>query len=335
MKQLTVTIYVAPSAAATAGRSTVGEVPLALSDADLSALTEGQRASLAEYLRSGAASLRGTTEVAEATPTTLAVLLDERAATNAARLAEEAALLAATDAASEAEMAALRLEYAGCPIEKLFIRVGSSVAPKGYRRAWKTEPMEYLDLLGRREEGEQFRRDFEQRNRDLVAAQSAAEATAKAARAAKLASDRAELRAFLSPHVDAVALDWFDALGDPSDAKGEVRKIMVAALGAAIAGVVGGAPGDYLRPEEARTGHSIDPVTDLAVFRRVSALAAAVDTVLAADLYRHATAEVENVTLWRAAEDGEDGDEDGEVAEYEWIRIRCEVGGIAVNLYTR
>jgi hypothetical protein len=325
---------VSPSAAAVAGRSIVGEVALALSDADLAALTEGQRASLAEYLRSGAASLRGI-EVAEATLGTLATLLDERAATNAARLAEEAATLAATDAAREAELAAIRLKYAGCPIEQLFDRLGSRLSIKTYPRGWKREPIEYLDLLGRRAEGEQFMRDFEQRMTDLVAAQSAAEATAKAARAAKVVSDRAEVREFLAPHVDATALDWFDALSDPSDARAEVRKIMVAALGAAIAAVVGGAAGDYLRPAGARTGHSIDPVTDLSVFRRVGALAAAVDSALAGDLYQNVWAEVENITMWRAAEAGEDGDEDGEVASFEWVRVRCEIGGLAVNLYTR
>lgn len=324
MKQLTVTIYVSPSAAAVAGRSIVGEVALALSDADLATLTEGQRASLAEYLRSGAASLRGI-EVAEATLGTLATLLDERAAVAASSAAREAADEAADEAALRAELAAL----AGCPIEAFYaLNRQGWLAP----RSWQ-DGRKLIELLGRQEEGAAWLRDAAQSCADRKVAQEAAEAAAEAARAAKIASDRAELRAFLAHHLDEVAIAWFDALEDPSAARAEVRKILVRLLRPAIGGE---GPQRYLRPEGSRVGHSVDPVTDLDVYRQIVALAASVAAAVAADpALENVTAEVENITIWRVAEDGEDGDEDGEVAEVEWIRIRCEVGGVAVSLYTR
>lgn len=326
MKQLTVTIFVAPATAALAGRSSVGEISLALSDADLGQLSEAQRGTLAEYLRSGESCLRQC-DVAEATVATLALLLDARAAAIASRAAELAAREAAEEAAAEAELAAL----AGCPIESLFsVNRWGVLAPQFPRSARAS----FVELLGRQEEGEKFLRETAQNEKDRTAAKLAVMAAASAAADAKIASDRAELRAFLAPHFDVVGMAWFDALENPEVAKAEVRRIVVAALGA-------GSPGwlrdlrDWLLPAGARVGHSINPITDLAVYRRVGQLVVAVGEALGGDLYKGASAEVENVTLWRDAEDGEDGDGDGEVAEYEWIRIRCEVGGVAVSLYTR
>lgn len=326
MKTLTVTIFVSPSAAALAGRSTVGEVSLALSDADLAQLSESQRATLAEYLRSGESCLRQG-EVAEASVATLASLLDARAAATASRAADEAAREAAAEADLRAELAALE----GCPIEALYSANNRQgvLAPKFSRSGTS-----FVELLGRQEEGVAWLRDAAQRDADRKVAQEAAEAAAEAARVARALSDRAELRAFLKPHLFVADLAWFDQLENPKGARPEVRKIVVEALGDVIAGVVGGAAGFYLLPEGARAGHSINPITDLSVHRRVSALVVAVDEALGGNLYRGALAEVENVALWRDAEGDEEGDEDGEVAEYEWIRVRVVVGGLAVNLYT-
>jgi hypothetical protein len=326
MKQLTVTIFVSPATAALAGRSTCGEVPLALSDADLAALTATQRETLAQYLSSGSASLRELScAVAEASVATLASLLDARAAELAARASAELA-------AREAELAV----FEGCAIEALYTaddRPSRGPTPKFPRSGGV---ISLVELLGRQQEGAAMIQAVEQREKDRVAAKVAAEVAAEAARAAKAASDRAELRAFLAPHLDAVGMAWFDALEDPEDARPEVRRAISAAISDAIAGVVGGAAGFYLLPDNARIGLANDPITDLAVYRRVGQLVVAVGEALGGDIYKGASAEVENVTLWRDAEDGEDGDEDGEVAEYEWIRIRCEVGGgLAVNFYTR
>lgn len=326
MKQLTVTIFVSPATAALAGRSTCGEVALTLSDADLASLSEVQRGALAEYLRSGQTCLREV-NVAEATLATLVVLLDARAAATASRAADEAAREAAEEAAAEAELAAL----AGCPIESLFsVNRWGVLAPQFPRSARAS----FVELLGRQAEGEKFLRETAQNEKDRTAAKLAVMAAASAAADAKIASDRAELRAFLAPHLDEVGMAWFDALEDPEDARPEVRRVISDAIGNGIAGVVGGAAGFYSLPEGARVGHSIDPITDLSVYRRVGQLVSAASTALASDLYRAVAAEVENVTLWSAAE-GDEGDEDGEVAESNWIRIRCVVGGVGVNFYTR
>ena len=88
-KKLTVTLHVDPSCAVRSGKSTVGECQLQLSDDDLAALSDDQRDTLARHLASaheawggictwGAPLTRFAPDIPEATPATLATLLDQR-----------------------------------------------------------------------------------------------------------------------------------------------------------------------------------------------------------------------------------------------------------------
>lgn len=128
MKQLTVTLFVDPACATRAGRSSVGEHTLTLTDADLATLTDDQRDTLARHVAGercrnaidwGRALTSEAPPIAEATVTVLAALLDVRRATITEQLARDAEKRAAEESAWQATLENVLAAARTAPILKL------------------------------------------------------------------------------------------------------------------------------------------------------------------------------------------------------------------------
>jgi hypothetical protein len=249
MKQLTITLYVQPDNAVRAGKSSVGEHQLVLSDEDLARLTPEQRDTLARHVAGerhqsdsldwadplGMCGHGAWLPITEATIDSLATVLDDRRS----RILAARAKQAECDQRYAALVSLLTARAKNCPVEDLVYSVSEpDWRAKGLRGLRIDTDPEWPDMrrpddaahsvAGRTDEVLTY---VAKRQQELRAAREAAEAE----KAARIAVNRATVKEILAAHAPDLIPVWEAGRADPKEVdralRTHLRALMAERLG--------------------------------------------------------------------------------------------------------